>query len=142
MGLQHQAIGRVQAQAQVIHQLAQAQHLSMQALCGGRREGAHPVLQGFDFGPQGGQRGAQFMGHIAQPALARGFDGVQLPVHVIEGLHQPGQLVMPLGRQQGRWLALGDGGGWMDPGNRAADQLLERIARHTADNAGRSSLLR
>jgi len=28
------------------------------------------------------------------------------------------------------------------PGNRAADQLLERIARHTADNAGRSSLLR
>lgn len=27
-------------------------------------------------------------------------------------------------------------------GSRAADQLLERIARHTADNAGRSSLLR
>ncbi len=27
------------------------------------------------------------------------------------------------------------------PGSRAADQLLERIARHTADNAGRSSLL-
>lgn len=26
-------------------------------------------------------------------------------------------------------------------GSRAADQLLERIARHTADNAGRSSLL-
>ena len=28
------------------------------------------------------------------------------------------------------------------PGSRAADQPLERIARHTADNAGRSSLLR
>ena len=28
------------------------------------------------------------------------------------------------------------------PGSRAADQLLERIARHTADTAGRSSLLR
>ena len=75
-------------QVQVVHKFAQAQHVLSQRERRLMRKRAHAVHQGFHFTAQAGQRCAQLVRHVGNPAPARTFHALKALGHEVDVARQ------------------------------------------------------
>ena len=120
---QHLQVGG-REQVQVIDQLADAQHFLVQHADGFATQRPNAVLQRLDVAAQHGQRCAQFVRDVGQPAPACAFQSLQAFGHAVDVAHHVTDLIAPTrqirpGRQAHRQFTLGQAlGGVLHGGQR------------------------